>query len=592
MIASFLVLTVDHQGVIFLRRFVPIKAVELSVASKMLLETISNDSTSPYQVWTIAELDRHGAPKATEMIEKFVNQDLERLNELDNLSKRSFFEGFDIFPSGFAEHNYYLLLALTEKYPESRFTRGCIEYGNLRGASYFDQVPRDKSIKNQNLAKKPDEWVKDWRNWLAKYPDHPGADNAIHFLARGLQSQRNNLDATRQWLNLILEPPGDSDLLNPAWPHIRSNLDIGLSVEELKILVEEYSSARMAPLLQYTLAVKQARLQNFSDALSLSATLDLTKIPFDILGSYYGSEKGVTQDVQRQMQMMLEEQIKRWQYLQELQNKNTHEAQYRIAASWAETDGWKNGYLPFWIDYWGEKNWRRFSLPFLNPLVCEYYWVCNFEARDPQVILSNYQKSNTNYIALSLYKQLLDEANLPPYLYEQALYMSAQIALFQLELFPTQETIAIHPLPGMSGEPGIPKLWKNKDFQRELFDSEFSDMREQKVIKEQYGFLGAMWGSEYWLEREILSYEAGTKDTVFHDSMNDIRNDYQLYVDSIIEALKRQFPNSKYIDDLLFGNYFLSDQRSYLDELVSSFPDSDRASEAKFLVDKISSFSN
>ena len=42
---------------------------------------------------------------------------------------------------------------------------------------------------------------------------------------------------------------------------------------------------------------------------------------------------------------------------------------------------------------------------------------------------------------------------------------------------------------------------------------------------------------------------------------------------------------SQYIDDLLFSSFFLSEQPRYLQRLIEQYPQSDRATEAKFLLD-------
>jgi hypothetical protein len=64
-----------------------------------------------------------------------------------------------------------------------------------------------------------------------------------------------------------------------------------------------------------------------------------------------------------------------------------------------------------------------------------------------------------------------------------------------------------------------------------------------------------------------------------------MRVDYQRRIDSIITELQVKFPQSQYIDDLLFSSFFLSEQSNYLQRLVDRYPNSDRATEAKFLLD-------
>jgi hypothetical protein len=64
-----------------------------------------------------------------------------------------------------------------------------------------------------------------------------------------------------------------------------------------------------------------------------------------------------------------------------------------------------------------------------------------------------------------------------------------------------------------------------------------------------------------------------------------MQSDYQRRIDGIITELQVKFPQSNYIDDLLFSSFFLSEQTSYLQRLLDRYPQSDRAAEAKFLLD-------
>ena len=63
-----------------------------------------------------------------------------------------------------------------------------------------------------------------------------------------------------------------------------------------------------------------------------------------------------------------------------------------------------------------------------------------------------------------------------------------------------------------------------------------------------------------------------------------MRSDYQRRIDGIITELQVKFPQSKYIDDLLFSSFFLSERTTYLQRLLDRYPQNDRAAEAKFLI--------
>ncbi|MDW7696060.1 hypothetical protein R9208_29680, partial [Flammeovirgaceae bacterium SG7u.132] len=70
-----------------------------------------------------------------------------------------------------------------------------------------------------------------WQQWLSKYPDHPGADDATYHLARSMQNNNDVMGAMRLWNKLMIQSVGDGDAIYLAYPHVRSLLDVGLTTE-------------------------------------------------------------------------------------------------------------------------------------------------------------------------------------------------------------------------------------------------------------------------------------------------------------------------------------------------------------------------
>jgi hypothetical protein len=132
---------------------------------------------------------------------------------------------------------------------------------------------------------------------------------------------------------------------------------------------------------------------------------------------------------------------------------------------------------------------------------------------------------------------LLDSNQLPPDLREKSLYMVAMILLEQWENHTFSETTSIHPPAGVQ---------TSQSFRQTL--------------------------------KPIFSY------LDYQDLETNIAQDYQRRIDSIITELQLKFPQSIYTDDLLFSSFFLSDRRIYLERLLANYPKSDRAAEAKFLL--------
>ncbi|MDJ0578812.1 hypothetical protein [Crocosphaera sp.] len=558
-------LSKNSQEALLASRLGEIKAGEIHQAGKTLLQNLANDQTSPYRLWSIAELDRHGDPQGSALLEKILNGELKELYSLTTFAGHSFFIPTEFRPR-FANdlpgaHAYLLLVAMAHKYPQSKFIKGCREYGDLTGSSYFGGEPRSKEIQKRNASKTPAEKVQGWQQWLSLYGDHPGADDATYHLAKSLQEQNDSLGAMRQWLKLMTQHPGDWDVSDYAWPYVRTLLDVGLSIEQLEIILEENRNKAITPLLKYALAVRQARLHNYAQALQLSNGLDLTKMSTEVLGSYYEPARqyylrGDLAQLQTQMQAMLTEQRQRWQRLRNWQQENTPESRYRIASNWSNFGGWKNGYLPFW----GQN--RINHLPILDYGWCSEYWACDLYQRDGDTVRSLYQNASQNAVALSFYEKILADPQTQPKIREKTLYMIASTLLTQWEWHPPEETLAIHPLPGVSGEPSAQKIWQAVNLREVQKQAYQSDPPDYDLLRK---------ATKQWEEAQAQALKA-------------IPLDYQERIDQIIAQLKKEFPQSSYIDDLLFSSYFLSRKPSYLQEIVKEYPNGDRATDAaKFL---------
>lgn len=518
------------QERLLVERLGQVKAGKISQAGKAILQSKANDPKSRDQVWAIAELERHGDSQGTKQLQQIIDGDLSKLHPLTRVTG---YESHTIRNT----HAYYLLINIVQKYPQSKFIKGCREYGDLTGASYFNKIKRPKAILERNAKKTPAQRSLSWQQWLSKYPDHPGADDATYHLARSMQNNNDVMGAMRLWNQLMTQPVGDGDAIYLAYPYVRSLLDVGLTTEQIEKLLVEPAIKPTVPLLKYALSVRYARSQNYAKALQTSEKLDLTAMPKYVLGSYYdynpywwtGASNSLTDEVQKQMQAMLREQQQRWQHLLKLQQENSPDSQYRLASDWAGAGGWKNGYMAIWDGF------RAYHLPLED---CGIWWVCNMKRRDPNLVRLLYQDSSQNAVAISQYQKLLENPHISPQFREKTLYMVASTLLWQWENHPMGETLRIHPPAGVPGKP-----------QNFFFD-------------ENYSYNG---------------------DPL--DSKKQMQRDYQSRVDQIISELQIRFPQSAYIDDLLFSNYYLSGKPEYLQQIVQRYQISDRASEAKFLLE-------
>lgn len=505
-------------------------------------EATTANSADPFeQIWAIAELERHGDAIGTNLLTNILNDDLSQLHPLAKIVS---YENYDQTGS----HAYYLLLGMVEKYPQSKFARACREYGDLTGRSYFDAQERSPEILARNARRSPQDKLKAWQEWLERYDNHSGADDAHYFLGISLQQNNDPMAAMRVWIKMMTSPMGDRDAIYLAFPHVRTLLDVGLSIEQMQLLLTEInqttinqnpaspSNAKvLAPFFNYAIAVNYARKHNYEQALIFANQVQIEAIPDRILEDYYHpqgkawAEDNRVAEFKQESQALLQEQKGRWQQLRQWQLENTPTAQYQIAANWSGIGGWKNGYLPIWGGI------RAYLLP--TDWNCQRWWVCDRSLRRNSDILAAYQGGSQNAIALSLYQNLLDSNQLPPDLREKSLYMIAMILLEQWENHTFSETTSIHPPAGVQS---------SSSFRQTL--------------------------------KPIFSY------LDYQNLETNIAQDYQRRIDSIITELQLKFPQSIYTDDLLFSSFFLSDRRTYLERLLASYPKSDRAAEAKFLL--------
>ncbi len=535
-IADYQALPATSREYLLVNRLGAVKAGQISPIAKALFKSLAADVQSPDRMWAIAELDRHTDPQGSALLQQILNGDSRPLYSLTH----SVFYGFGGDDADRGSHAYYLLVGMAKKYPQSKFIQACREYGDLTGRSYFGGADRSQKLLGRNAKKSATDRVRDWQQWLSRYPDHPGADDATYLLAHSLQDQGDIMGAMRLWLTMMTSDIGDRDALYLAYPHVRTLLDVGLSADQIQTLAQEPNYQAIAPLLRYAVAVEAARSQDYAKALQTSENLNLTAMPAKILESYYKAgwswwTGDKTADVQQQMQAMLTEQRQRWQQLLTLKTQNTPDSRYQLASNWAGEGGWKNGYLPIWDGsrtYYLPTSYstsQRYPVETDDRWDCRFWWVCDLSKRGESAVRQAYQSASQNAVALSLYQQLLDDPKTPPQLREKTLYMVAMTLLWQWENYDPGETARIHP------PAGVP-------------------IGKQKV------------------------------DSYTGESSPDIGGAYQTRIDGILTELQVRFPNSSYPDDLLFSSYFLSDQPRYLQQLVQRYPNSDRAAEAQFLL--------
>lgn len=82
-ISLFKKMSVEAKEYILIDFLTKVNAGEISVLSSSLLKSLAQESSSPYKMWAIAELDRHGIPEGIELLREKVNGNLKSLSSIN-----------------------------------------------------------------------------------------------------------------------------------------------------------------------------------------------------------------------------------------------------------------------------------------------------------------------------------------------------------------------------------------------------------------------------------------------------------------------------------------------------------------------------
>ncbi len=276
--------------------------------------------------------------------------------------------------------------------PDSRLARGCREYSAIRGADYFRDWPEPRfrwalTLLPQAIARASVE-ERGWRRWLARYPDHPGADDARWWLTRSLEWQGRRYEALELVAVQLTTPVGDSaygrknefeseERITRAFEErFRWLLDVGTTTADLERFLRAHPGH---PQVRYALAVRAARAHQYREALRLSEDLTIEVEPIE------------EWDEPCLATLSLENQRNRWRQLAR-HDLTTRWGRQAVLTSWLKNDGWRNGYL---LLYNRGRQWGF-----------AHHWYPS-EADpsgrpDEKVIRQNYRDANPNFVALQL----------------------------------------------------------------------------------------------------------------------------------------------------------------------------------------------
>ncbi|NEQ70075.1 MAG: tetratricopeptide repeat protein [Symploca sp. SIO2D2] len=193
------------------------------------------------------------SPEVTELLEQAVEKDFYKLSSLETTE----------------------MVALTNQYPNSQFTKACIEYRNFTEGTYFfmKEVNFAQSNVNWGSNKKavfrqpfdPKREQSFWPQFLKKFPRHTSSDDAMYRLARSYEVEENYEKAILLYDQASQMP--DGGLSSVARERILFIIDFLMSSDSLEKLINNNPKHPLYVYLVYSKAVHLIRENNLALAI-------------------------------------------------------------------------------------------------------------------------------------------------------------------------------------------------------------------------------------------------------------------------------------------------------------------------------------
>lgn len=162
---------------------------------------------------------------------------------------------------------YYEQLALANKYPNSLFTKGCKEYVKFSGGKYFGGGDEDAdadadagTVFRQPFI--PGKEIAHLKEFVKKYPGHPGSNDALYRLARAYEVQGDYENAIIYYYESSEAP--DGLLRDVATNRILFIIDLLMSSELLAKFLTNHPNHPLTPYIKYSKAVHLIREYKYS----------------------------------------------------------------------------------------------------------------------------------------------------------------------------------------------------------------------------------------------------------------------------------------------------------------------------------------
>ncbi len=166
--------------------------------------------------------------------------------------------------------DWRMLKSACQKYPQSFLGRGIKAYEEVRRQSYFEIDRPEEQYDTFWFPSYGDEEydpgreIPGWEKFLTEFPCHPAADDAAYRLARCYEIKGRFTDAVKTMQKARFLP--DRDMYYAADGRLVYILDVKMTYDQLKALSLNKLEPSLDAFVEYSLAVKEIRRDNFKQA--------------------------------------------------------------------------------------------------------------------------------------------------------------------------------------------------------------------------------------------------------------------------------------------------------------------------------------
>ncbi|WP_159788930.1 tetratricopeptide repeat protein [Sodalinema gerasimenkoae] len=155
------------------------------------------------------------------------------------------------------------LLQLANRYPESKFTKGAQEYASLAGGGAYFGSSGKKSFFRQPFN--PSTELEIWPDFIDKYEDHPGVNDAMYRVARAYELQ-GKYEKALLWYQKAYRHVDNDHFSLAARRRILFIIDMIVDIDFLEDFIKSHPENSLVPALIYSKAIHLFREDRLLEA--------------------------------------------------------------------------------------------------------------------------------------------------------------------------------------------------------------------------------------------------------------------------------------------------------------------------------------